>query len=281
MGMAGLLGIYVQSRAEVMAQGQIWLPKGVTIPLTQPNMMAITLVMSMVAMAWAVSAIRHDDRCKHAYCLVALCCLRLAYLAQTGFLLEIMGMPAAGDDLARPPLFYALIGAHMLIMAAAMLYVIVMGLRTLGGNYNARMSKASMALLCSGMSPLCCTSLFGTPSTSPSRTVNDAHLGFKISIGTVGSGASWCRGLWPGHRWRPDGVISVGYKGGVGCPPLATPSCSSPASPPSGWPWVGIVTRDGDAEAMADSAGVSAVPALPTLSSVYWAPITRVRCWPA
>ncbi len=138
MGMAGLLGIYVQSRAEVLAQGQVWLPKGVTIPLTQPNMMAITLVMSMVAMAWAVSAIRHDDRANTHIALSLCVVFGFAYLAQTGFLLEIMGMPAAGDDLARPPLFYALIGAHMIIMAAAMLYVIVMGLRTLGGNYSAK-----------------------------------------------------------------------------------------------------------------------------------------------
>ena len=138
MGMAGLLGIYVESRAAILADGGVWLPSGVSIPLTQPNMMAITLVMSVVAMAWAVSAIRHDDRA-NTYIALALCVIfGFAYLAQTAFLFEIMGMPAAGDDLARPPLIYALVGAHMIIMGAAMLYAIIMGLRTLGGNYNAK-----------------------------------------------------------------------------------------------------------------------------------------------
>lgn len=138
MGMAGLLGIYVETRAGIISEGTVWLPKGVTIPLTQPNMMAITLVMSMVSMAWAVHALRHDDR-PNTHLALGLCVLfGFAYLAQTAFLFEIMGMPAAGDDLARPPLFYALIGAHMIIMGAAMLYATVMGLRTLGGNYNAK-----------------------------------------------------------------------------------------------------------------------------------------------
>lgn len=138
MGIAGLLGIYVQTRAAVIAEGTVWLPKGVTIPLTQPNMMAITLLLSSLSMAWAVSAIRHDDR-PNTHIALSLCVMfGFAYLAQTAFLFDILEMPAAGDELARPPLFYALIGAHMFIVAAAMLYATVMGLRTLGGNYNAK-----------------------------------------------------------------------------------------------------------------------------------------------
>ncbi len=138
MGMAGLLGIYVESRAAVLAEGGVWLPSGVSIPLTQPNMMAITLVMSVVAMAWAVSAIRHDDRA-NTYIALTLCVIfGFSYLAQTAFLFEIMGMPAAGDDLGRPPLIYALVGAHLIIMGVATLYVVIMGLRTLGGNYSAK-----------------------------------------------------------------------------------------------------------------------------------------------
>ena len=71
----------------------------------------------------------------------------------------------------------------------------------------------------------------------------------------------------------PIGVISVGYKGGVGAH-LGYTILIFTSLVTFGLAMVGIVTRDGDAEAMADSAGVSTVPALPTLSSVYWAPIT-------
>ena len=44
MGFAGLVGFYLSSRAEVLRTGERWLPKGVDIPLTQPNMMMVTLV---------------------------------------------------------------------------------------------------------------------------------------------------------------------------------------------------------------------------------------------
>ncbi len=69
------------------------------------------------------------------------------------------------------------------------------------------------------------------------------------------------------------GVVSAGYKGGVGAH-LGYTILIFASLVTFGLAMVGIVTRDGDAEAMADSASVSTVPALPTLSSVYWAPIT-------
>lgn len=69
------------------------------------------------------------------------------------------------------------------------------------------------------------------------------------------------------------GVLSVGYKGGVGAhlgyTILLFTSLSTACLA-----LVNIVTRDGDADEMAAKAGVSSVPALPTLSAVYWAPIT-------
>lgn len=71
----------------------------------------------------------------------------------------------------------------------------------------------------------------------------------------------------------PIGVISVGYKGGVGSHFgytifLATSLITMCLA------FTNVVTRDGDAEALAEQAGISSVPALPTLSPVMWAPIT-------
>ncbi len=71
----------------------------------------------------------------------------------------------------------------------------------------------------------------------------------------------------------PIGVISIGYKGGVGSH-LGYTLLLFASLVTFGLAMVSIATRDGDAEEMASLAGVSSVPALPTLSQVYWAPIT-------
>ncbi len=58
----GLIGIYVVLRAEVIATGERWLPAGVEIPLSSPNMAMVTLLMSVVTMHWALAALGNADR---------------------------------------------------------------------------------------------------------------------------------------------------------------------------------------------------------------------------
>lgn len=139
VGMGSLLSLYVRTRAEWLAAGDgTWLPRGVVIPLTQPNMIAMTMTLSLVTVLWSVSAMKNDDR-PNTYIAIAISLVfGFAYVAQTAYLMTIMEMPIAGDAGARPPLFYAVIGTHMVIMLAAMAYLAGMGLRSLGGNYSSR-----------------------------------------------------------------------------------------------------------------------------------------------
>ncbi len=138
MGLMGLLGIYLETRADVIASGERWLPQGVNIPLTQPNMIAVTLLLSVFAMIWAVASIKADDRPNTYIALGLTIVFGFAYIAQTAYLMTILEMPIRGDVLERPPLLYAVVGAHMLIMIAAMLYIVAMGVRALGGQYSAK-----------------------------------------------------------------------------------------------------------------------------------------------
>ncbi len=137
-GFGGLIGLYVAARAEWRSTGQTWLPQGVEIPLTQPNMMAFTLVFSMVTMYWAVFSIKRDDRNNASIALSMTMLFGFAYIAQTAYLQTIMNMAIRGDEAGRPPLFYAIIGLHIVIMLAALLYTLVMWLRTVGGEYSAK-----------------------------------------------------------------------------------------------------------------------------------------------
>ena len=131
-GFAALIGAYLSQRAEVRAGGADWLPRGVTIPLTQPNFMAITMVMSALAMAWAVYASRNDDRANSLIAVGLTLLFGFAYISQTMFLLAIMDLPIAERGLQGWFLWTIAI-SHVALVVVAMAYVAVMGLRTLGG----------------------------------------------------------------------------------------------------------------------------------------------------
>lgn len=136
MGFLGMLGVYIARRAEVIQTGQRWLPGGVEIPLTQPNYMGVTVAFSVITIWWAVASIRNDDRA-NAYLAYAISLMfGVAFLAQTSYLFTIMQIEILVDE--RSALLYGIIGAHMVLMIAAMGYAVIAGLRTLGGEYSSR-----------------------------------------------------------------------------------------------------------------------------------------------
>ena len=136
MGFAGLIGIYVSSRAAVLRTGGTWLPSGVEIPLTQPNMMMFTLVFSAATMAWATQAIRNDDRGNFYIATTLSLVLAFAFIMQTAFLLSIMELEAAAASQAV--LIYAVVGTHLVLTVAAIAYAAGMTLRAFGGEYSAK-----------------------------------------------------------------------------------------------------------------------------------------------
>ena len=136
VGYAGLIGYYLSVRADVLATGQAWLPDGVTIPLTQPNFMMLTLVFSVVTIIWAVAALRADDRSNALIAFGLTLVFGFAQIAQTGYLLSLMGMVAAESEQAI--LIYSLIGIQLALIGIAMGFVAITALRTLGGGYSAR-----------------------------------------------------------------------------------------------------------------------------------------------
>ncbi|HNH96014.1 MAG TPA: hypothetical protein PLY51_10650, partial [Microthrixaceae bacterium] len=82
--MATLIGYYLAARN---AGGADWFSAN-TIPLTQPNMQALTLAMSVVTMQWAVYAIARDDR-THTYLALGITLLLgAAFVNQSIFLFK-------------------------------------------------------------------------------------------------------------------------------------------------------------------------------------------------
>jgi cytochrome c oxidase subunit 3 len=136
MAIAGLLGIYLSARAATLANGDPWLPKGATIPLTPINMAMLTLVLSMVTMQWAVDAVAHHDR-PHAFLALGITGLfGVAFLNAVSFQFTQMNLGIRGSEAGV--LIYVLTGAHAAMLIGAMVFALVMAFRTLGGQYAGR-----------------------------------------------------------------------------------------------------------------------------------------------
>jgi heme/copper-type cytochrome/quinol oxidase subunit 3 len=142
---AGLIGIYVSERRDVLAEGGTWIEPE-TIPLVPGGMMMLTMAMSVVIVQWAVYAIARDDR-PHAYLAFGLTGLfGVSVIVQTVFLYNQMGLVI--DETLPALLIYVITGAHLAMLVAAMTFLGLMTFRAMAGQFSSRQTDgvASAAL---------------------------------------------------------------------------------------------------------------------------------------
>jgi heme/copper-type cytochrome/quinol oxidase subunit 3 len=146
----GLFGLYFAERASVRAAaptgpGNAWIKTG-TISLVPGGMMMGTLVMSIVTMAWAVYSIRRDDR-PRAYLALALTALfGVAVVNQTVFYYKSMGITIVGEAASlQALLIFTITGAHLVMVAAAVIFLGLMAFRALAGQYSSRQADGIVA----------------------------------------------------------------------------------------------------------------------------------------
>lgn len=139
----GMVALYTQVRAQLVSQGETWLPEGTVLELTPGNMAFVTLLMSAVTVAWVVYALRNDDR-THAYFALALTLLfGVAFTVDTAYLWQQLGIGVA--DSTQAVLIYSITGAHLAMVVAGLLYLLVMGFRALGGQLTGRAAEGMQA----------------------------------------------------------------------------------------------------------------------------------------
>lgn len=127
-----LVGMYLAQRA---GHRGTWLSEN-AIPLTQPNMQLASLVLGSIFVQWAVWSIARNER-GQAYLGLALTLLMgAAFLNQTTFLWKTVALGMAQQE---GPTFYAVTGGHFAIVAAAMIFIVLMGFRALGGQFSSRL----------------------------------------------------------------------------------------------------------------------------------------------
>lgn len=133
-----LFAIYFGLRSERVAGGEAWLPEGAHIPLSPGNMSMITLIMSLVTVQWAVHAGKERDR-GHAYLALGLTLLfGVAHVVQIAYLFTEWGVALNGEGSMQAVLLYTVIGAHLAMVAGALLFLVLMLLRSLGGQLTGR-----------------------------------------------------------------------------------------------------------------------------------------------
>jgi len=135
MVFVGLIGVYLSVRTTLISDVGTWLPTGVIVPLVQPNMMLFTLLLSSIMVQWAVSAIKNDDRTNTYLAIGVTLLLAFAFLVEYGYLFALMKLSM---DSQQGVLIYAVTGANIAMTLVAMIFLCLMGFRSLAGQFTSR-----------------------------------------------------------------------------------------------------------------------------------------------
>jgi heme/copper-type cytochrome/quinol oxidase subunit 3 len=139
----GMVVLYTQLRAQQLGAGERWIPEETIIPLTPGNMAMVSLLMSAVTVAWAMYALRGNDR-THAFLALGLTLMfGVAFFTDTAYMWQQMHLGIR--DSVAAVLIYAITGAHVAMVGGAMLFLLVMGFRALGGQLTGRAAEGLSA----------------------------------------------------------------------------------------------------------------------------------------
>ena len=141
MVFVGLFAVYIAVRqnneflVENRLGGGLWFPEG-AVQIAPGTMMMFTTWIGGFTMAWAVQAIRNDDR-RNAYAALGLTLVMgAAIINQMVFAISDFGLPV---DRSTPALMlYVIYGSYIVFMAMAIGFVLLMGIRAIAGQFNSK-----------------------------------------------------------------------------------------------------------------------------------------------
>jgi heme/copper-type cytochrome/quinol oxidase subunit 3 len=138
-----LIALYARLRADVLAQGDVWLPEGSNLQLTPGGMGMVTLLFSLVTVAWIVQALRNEDRGHALMAFGITLLLGFAYINGVAFGWQQLGLGITSSPQAL--LIYTITGLHVAMTGVGMLYLVVMGFRAAGGQLTGRAAEGVTA----------------------------------------------------------------------------------------------------------------------------------------
>jgi heme/copper-type cytochrome/quinol oxidase subunit 3 len=141
MVFVGLFAVYIAVRQnnEFLVEnglgGTLWFPEG-AVQIAPGTMMMFTTWISAFSISWAVQAIRNDDR-RNAYVALGLTILMgAAIINQMAFAISDFALPI---DRSTPALMlYVIYGSYIVFVAIAIVFVALMAIRAIAGQFNSR-----------------------------------------------------------------------------------------------------------------------------------------------
>ena len=142
MAFGGVLAVYLRERSSAIADTGTWFPDDVQIPLLPGTMGLVGMLMSAVVVQWAVHSIGNDDR-RHTWMALGLTiAFGAAQINEMAYYATQMGLTV---QTLQGSLVYTLMGMHLAMIGAGMLFVALMAFRSLGGRYSARDKEGIVA----------------------------------------------------------------------------------------------------------------------------------------
>lgn len=131
MYFVSMIAYYARTRAAALGAGESWLDESI-IRLQPPNVALGTLALSLVFVYWLISSVRNGDRPNAYVALIVTIALGAAVVNIVAFLIADSGL-SVRDSLVGL-LLYGISGSFIVLMVAAMLYMVVVGIRLLGSD---------------------------------------------------------------------------------------------------------------------------------------------------
>jgi heme/copper-type cytochrome/quinol oxidase subunit 3 len=135
----GMVALYAELRTQYLTSESSWLPEDTALPLTPGNVAFVSLLMSGITVAWAVYALRNEDRSHAYFALFWTMIFGVAAIVDTAYLWQQMHLGIA--DSPQAVLIYGITGAHVAMIGAGLLFMLVMGFRALGGQLTGRAAE--------------------------------------------------------------------------------------------------------------------------------------------
>jgi len=143
MAFGGFLAVYMAMRDAAGGTTAKWVPSSITFPEITVNVVAITLVGSVVVMHWALYSIANGDR-RNCYVAMGLTIvLGFAALNAMAFSFNQMHLDVSGN--VYSVMVVTIAGAFMVLLVIAMVFIGLMAFRTLGGRYSAKQHEGVAA----------------------------------------------------------------------------------------------------------------------------------------
>ena len=141
MVFVGLFAVYIAIRqnneflVENRLGGGLWFPEG-AVQIAPGTMMLFTTWGGGLFMAWAVQAIRNDDR-RNAYVALSLTILMgAAVINQMVFAIGDFALPI--DRSVPAFMLFVIYGSYIVYLSVAIIFVLLMGIRAVAGQFNSK-----------------------------------------------------------------------------------------------------------------------------------------------